>query len=128
MRSPKIIVPSLGAALFAAIGFVAYAHWQNSMWEMQTFGLARYEGSTKAERDFQSGKLRIFVFAGARDNDTFSGTNDGPYEVWYPQYYPKCYPFRYREELMVKSYNDEMRDLESHPKKILNSTNTAAPR
>jgi hypothetical protein len=97
------------------------------MWEMQVYGLAGYEGSTRARQDFQAGKLRLFVLAGERSDDKFSGTNDGPFEVWYPQFYPQYYPFRYSTEQMVKFYNDKMRYMHRYPEKFVSATNTTTP-
>jgi hypothetical protein len=110
-------------AFFVAAGFLGYEFLQNQMWKMQVETLAGYEGSTRARHDLSAGRLRLFVIAGERSDDKYSGTNDGAFEVWYPQYYPLYYPFRYSAEQMVSSYNDKMRYLHEHPEKPLTITN-----
>jgi hypothetical protein len=110
-------------AFITAVGFLGYEFWQNQMWKMEVYGLAGYEGGTRARHDFQAGRLRLFVIAGERSDDKYSGTNDGAFEVWYPQYYSQYYPFRYSAEQMVSSYNERMRYLHEHPEKPLNITN-----
>jgi hypothetical protein len=121
MNNPKtlrIVVGCLAVALLVTVAFLIYARYQNSMWVMQLDGLAKFAGSTSAKNDFETGRLRLFAFAGVRDADTFSGTNDGPYEIWYSQYFPgdpRYQPFRHSKEQMVRGYNETMRAL--HEKK-----------
>lgn len=116
----RIVVGVLTVALLVTAAFLIYARYQNSMWVMQLDGLARFAGSTSAKNDFHAGKFRLFAFSGARDTDTFSGTNDGPYEIWYSQYFPsdpRYQPFRYSKEQMVKGYNETMRSLHERPER-----------
>ena len=117
----------LALAFVTAAGFLGYELWQNLMWKMQVETLARYEGATRARHDFQTGRLRFFVIADERSDDKYSGTNDGSFEVWYPQYYPQCYPFCYSTEQMVSSYNEKMRYFHEHPEKSLSTTNIIKP-
>lgn len=119
----KVVIGFLIVALVTALGFLAYARWQNFMWEMEVFGLAGDVGTSRAGRDFRAGKTRLFVLAGERDEDKFSGTNDGPFEVWYPQYFPQYYPFRYGKEQDVEFYNRRMRYMHEHPEKSNPQTN-----
>ncbi len=123
---PFVLIAVLVVALIASLGFLAHALWQNQMWEMQVYGLAGYQGASRARQDFQAGRLRLFVIAGERSDDKFSGTNDGPFEIWYPQYFPQYHPFRYSAEQMVKFYNDKMRYMHEHPEKFVTATNTEA--
>jgi hypothetical protein len=124
----KISRVSLVSVFFAlaftvAAGLLGYELWQNLMWKMQVETLAGYEGVTRARHDLSAGRLRMFVIAGERGDDKYSGTNDGVFEVWYPQYYPQYYPFRYSAEQMVRSYNEKIRYLYDHPEKPLTITN-----
>ncbi len=64
------------------------------------------------------------MISGEQDGTKYSGTNDGPFEIWFPQYYPKNYPLRYQIEQMVAAYNDRMRYMQAHPQKNLIETNT----
>ena len=88
------------------------------MWVIQVDGLAKFAGTTSAKNDFEAGKLRLFAFSGERAIDTFSGTNNGPYEIWYSQYFTRdlrYQPFRYSKEQMVKGYNEKMKALYEQP-------------
>lgn len=125
-RAPQIAIGVLVVALCASLGFLVRALSNNFVWKLQVDTLARYEGSTRARHDFQSGRLRLFVISGGRSEDKFSGTNDGPFEVWFPQYFPELSPFRYAADTMVAAYNDRMRYMHAHPERYPVSTNTAA--
>jgi hypothetical protein len=130
MNNPKMLklyIAVLIVLLSTSAGFLGHAIWQNSQWEMQVDTLAKYEGSTRASHDFKAGRLRLFVFAGERDKDKYSGTNDGSFEIWHPQYYPQYYPMRYATEQMVSSYNERMRDLQAHQEKVFANTNIVKP-
>ena len=118
------MVAVLAVGLLVSLGFLARAHWQAYWWKSEVYGLAGYRGSIRARQDFQAGRLRLFLIAGERSDDKSSGTNDGPFEVWYPQYYPKPYPMRYSVEQMVEFYNRKMRYMHEHPEKFLAQTNT----
>lgn len=122
------IVAFLTLCLVLALGFLGHALWRNYWWKQEVYGLSGYYGSTVAVRDFRAGKLRVYVIAGERNDDQFSGTNDGPFEVWHPQYYPSPYPMRYSAEERVKFYNMKMRYMYEHPEKFLSVTNFAEPR
>jgi hypothetical protein len=123
-KSIKIFSAILIVALVTTLSFLIHAVLLNIMWKDEVYGLAGYEGSTRAEHDFRNGKLRLFVIAGERDDDKFSGTNDGPFQVWFPQYYPEFYPMRYSEEQRVEFYNRKMRYMQLHPEKFLDATNS----
>jgi hypothetical protein len=123
----KVVIAVLIVALFTSLSFLVYGHWQDFMWQEEVYGLAGYEGSTRALHDFQNDKLRLFVIAGERSDDKFSGTNDGPFQVWYPQYYPEVYPMRYSTEREVEFYNRKMRYMHEHPEKFLTATNIIKP-
>jgi hypothetical protein len=120
----KGVIVILVIALFVSLGFLTHTLWLNSIWKLQVNTLAGYEGHERARRDFEAGKVRLFIISGERDSDKFSGTNDGPFEVWFPQYYPKFYPFRYSEEEMAAAYNDRMKYLHEHAGQGRVTTNT----
>ncbi|HLX95657.1 MAG TPA: hypothetical protein VKU37_07925 [Verrucomicrobiae bacterium] len=122
-RKLKIIIVVLIVGIFALLGFLGHLLAQNMMWKSEVESLAEYEGATRASHDFQSGKLRLFVISGERDGTKYSGTNAGPFEIWFPQYFPKYYPLRYQTEQMVAAYNDRMRYLQAHPETALAETN-----
>lgn len=123
-RALKIVIGVLVVALCTSLGFLIHAVYNNFTWKLLVDGLARYQGSTRARSDFQSGTLRLYVISGGRSDDKFSGTNDGPFEVWFPRYHPEFYPFRYEVEAMVTAYNDRMRYMHAHPERYSVGTNT----
>ncbi|MEI6392581.1 MAG: hypothetical protein WCT12_15930 [Verrucomicrobiota bacterium] len=124
-RALKIVIALLAVALCTSLGFLARALLTNFTWKLQVDSLAGYEGSTRATHDFQSGKVRLFVISGRRPDDEFSGTNDGPFQVWFPQYFSEIPTFRYAAETMVAAYNNRMRYMHEHPERYPVSTNTA---
>ena len=126
-KTLKVVIVILLVALFTSLGFLARGLWRDYFWKMEVYGLAGYEGTERAMHDFRNGKLRLFVIAGERGDDKFSGTNDGPFQVWFPQYYTGLYPMRYSFEQQVEFYNRKMRYMHEHPEKFLSSTNINKP-
>lgn len=53
--------------------------------------LAETAGGLRAEKDFDFGMLRKFVFSGSNSVDKFTGTNSGPYQIWISRYNPRPY-------------------------------------
>jgi hypothetical protein len=126
MNNPKtyrVVIVLLFVALCTALVCLVRALSDNFTWKLQVESLAQYEGSTRARHDFQSGRLRLFVISGGRTDDNYSGTNNGPFEVWFPQYFPEVRPFRYAAETMVTAYNYSMQHMHDHPDRYLTSTN-----
>jgi uncharacterized membrane protein len=123
----KTVIVLLILALGASLGWLVYTRSQIGWWEMEVYGLAGFEGSERALHDFQNGKVRLFVIARERDHDEFSGTNNGPFQIWFPQYYTALYPMRYSIEREVEFYNRKMRYMHEHPDRFLTSTNQANP-
>jgi hypothetical protein len=72
--------------------------------------LASEQGYQEAEKDFQAGKLKILLISGDCREDKYSGTNDGPFEVWTVEFDPSAfYQYRYSVEKKVEYYNLHMR-------------------
>jgi hypothetical protein len=118
----KVVISIFVVAFLTSLGFLVHARSQDFWWREEVYGLAGYMGSERALHDFRDGKLRLFVIAGERDDDQFSGTNDGPFQVWFPQYYPAVYQMRYATEQEVEFYNGKMRYMHEHPEKFLTNT------
>lgn len=123
-RALKIAIGGLILALCVTAGLLARAVADTFSWRLQVQNLAQWEGVTVARQDFESGKLRLFVISGKRDEDKFSGTNEGPFEVWYSSYFPDVRAFRCAAETRVAAYNAKMRDMQQHPERYLAKTNT----
>jgi hypothetical protein len=110
-RTLKMIIAVLTIALVASFLFLIYSQlWENSNWKAEVNSLGRDQGWYEAREDFQAGKLKKLVIAGDHEEDKFSGTNDGPFEIWNPIYMSSWpYPDRYSVEMEVVGYNLGMR-------------------
>lgn len=53
--------------------------------------LAETVGRLRAEKDFDAGKLRNFIFYGTNSTEIFLGTNSGPFQLWSPSFVDKPY-------------------------------------
>ncbi len=126
MNNPKllrIVTAVLAVALCISLGFLARALSDNFAWKLQVKNLAQYEGVTVARQDFQAGRLRLFVVAGRREVDEFSGTNDGPFDVWFSSYFPEIPAYRCAAETRVAAYDTKMRFWQQHPERLPGNTN-----
>ena len=112
LRNIKVLIAVLTLALLAALGGLAYAVWLNSQWKAEASELARDIGAQRAIKDFNAGKLKLLQIVGANAKDTFTGTNDGPFEIWVSQYFPgESFPVRCASEQQVVAYNTVMKNL-----------------
>jgi hypothetical protein len=109
----KVIIATLTATLITSLGLLIHSKfWQNSNWKDVTSYLARIQGAETARKDFDAGRLKLFVISGECHEDKYTGTNDGPFEVWAAEYFPELpYQSRYSEEKKVEAYNLRMRSL-----------------
>lgn len=100
MNNPKglkIIVVILVVVFMVSFHFLVRALVANFDWQQCVELSAPLNGAMFARQDFQSGKLRLFVISGARSNDKYSGTNDGPFQIWFPPYQTSPYPMRFSQ-------------------------------
>jgi len=116
----SVVIAALVVGLLVSLGLLAHEHHQEQRWKQQLQNFAVYYGSTRAKDDVQAGKFRLYVFAGARGKDEYSGTNDGPFQVWYSVYQPQDDTFRYAMEHVVGSYNASVRYMQEHPNSVTN--------
>ena len=122
-KALKIVIAVLVIALITSLGFLAHAFSQIWWWKQEVWGLDGQVAAYRALDDFGAGKFRLFVISGERSDDKFSGTNDGPFQIWFPQYYTEIYPMRYSIEQQVRFYDDKMRYMQQHPERFLTTTN-----
>ena len=122
-KALKIVIAVLVVAFLVLFHFLARALSDNFAWKQCIELSAPADGAMSAHLDFQSGKLRLYVISGERSDDKYSGTNDGPFEIWFPVYSSWPYPIRYRTEQWVAGYNRSMRYLYEHPERFMTSTN-----
>jgi hypothetical protein len=109
----KMAIATVTIALFISLGLlINLQFWQNSNWKEEAGYLAGVQGAEAARKDFDAGKLKLFVISGECHEDKYSGSNDGPFEIWTAEYYPAFpYPERYPDEKKVEAYNLRMRSL-----------------
>jgi len=119
-RALKILVAVLAVTLVASLGFLGRALWRNQMWETEAYGMIGLIATEQAMEDFSQGKLRLLAIAGKNDELRYSGTKEGPFEVWNPQFYPLLgYPHLFVKEKYVDFYNRKMRYMHEHPEKFV---------
>jgi len=128
----RITVGALAITIIVLIGLLVHsliqmAESKDQIGDLkeQVYTFGSQVGEMQASRDFRDGKLRLYVIEGERPFERYSGTNDGPFEVWFPAN-DRIYVghFGYAVEVMVSAYNDRMRYMQRHPTKFLNTTNT----
>jgi hypothetical protein len=122
-KALKVVITLLAVALLTSLGFLAHSLSQIWWWKQEVWGLDGQVAVSRALDDFGAGKLRLFVISGERSNDKFSGTNDGPFQIWFPQYYTKPYSLRYSMEQQVWFYDEKMRYMQQHPERFSTITN-----
>jgi hypothetical protein len=122
-KTLKVVIVILAVAFLVSFHFLVRALVDNFAWKQSVELSAPAAGAMFAHLDFQAGKLRLYMISGERSDDKYSGTNDGPFEVWFPEYSASPYPMRYRAEQWVAGYNRSMRYMYEHPERFMNSTN-----
>jgi hypothetical protein len=123
-KTLKVVIAILVIAFLALFAFLADSLWQNFWWKKEVAGLAYFRGAERADHDFHDDKIRLFVISGERNDDIYSGTNEGPFQIWLPQYYPYPYSSRYSTEQMVWAYNETMKLNQNAAAKSPASTNS----
>ena len=128
MRIPAprfAIAVFIGLLLLSALCslvLAATSYWQIygiGGWRDEVYGL---EGMVAAERaldDFRDGHLRLYRLGGENEKAKYTGTNDGPFEIWIPQFYPSLgRAERYATERFIEFYNGKMHYMQSHPERF----------
>src|SRR2546422_10986187 len=124
-RALKVVIAVLTIALLTSLGFLGRALWRNYWWEQEAYGLAGMVATKQAMEDFRQGRLRLHVLLGENEHLRYSGSNDGPFEIWIPHFYPSLgYPHRFSTEQQIEFYNRKMRYMHEHPEKFVAQTNT----
>lgn len=114
-----ILIACLTAALLTSLVFLGRALWRNYWWEMEAYGLAGMVATREAMTDFSKGRLRLRAVQGENEQLRYSGSNDGPFEIWIPHFYPSLgYPHRFSTERQVEFYNRKMRHMLDNPEEF----------
>ena len=118
-RALKIVIALLSVALITSLAFLGRTLWQNFWWEEEVYELVGVTAARQALDDFRQGKLRLRALHGENEKLRFSGSNDGPFEIWIVPFHPSLgYPHRFATEQEVKFYNEKMRYMQTHPEKF----------
>jgi hypothetical protein len=124
IRAPQIAIAAVIGLLLvsqlASLAFAAWCYWQIYFfggWRDEVYGLVGMTAMTQAMDDYGEGQLRLYTLGGETEESYYTGTNDGPFEVWIPYYYPPLgRAHRYSREQFVEFYNRKMRYMYNHPK------------
>lgn len=118
-RVLKIVIAVLAVALLTSLVSLGRALWRNHWWENEAYGLTGLVATKQAMEDFSHGNLRLLAISGRNEELRYSGRNEGPFEVWTPQFLPSLgYPHRFVTEKYVEFYNRKMRYMHEHPEKF----------
>lgn len=119
IATSRIVATLLGIALLGCVVLLAWGYWQiygAGGWRDQVYGAKGALATYRALDDFHHGHLRLYQLAGESDSARYTGTNDGPFEVWIPQFYPSLgHAHRYATEQFIEFYNRKMRYMYAHP-------------
>ena len=119
MRVAKVLIALLGVCALGFALLAARAYWQvyaPGGWRDQVYGSTGAFASRQALDDFRKGRLRLYQLAGENDTARYTGTNDGPFEIWVGDFYPSLgRAHRYAREQFVEFYNRKMRYMYEHP-------------
>ncbi len=124
-RTPYIavLIGLLAIALLCSLLLNAWGYLQIygiGGWRDQVYGSEGVAASDQALDDFRSGFLRLYCLGGENEKAKYTGTNDGPFEIWMPQFYPSLgRAHRYSTEQFIEFYNRKMQYMHTHPDKFL---------
>jgi hypothetical protein len=97
-------------------------------WRDVVFELQGMVASDHALRDFRDGHLRLYRLGGESEKAKFTGTNEGAFEIWVPQFYPSLgRAHRYSKEQFIEFYNRKMHYMFSNPEKFRTTTGSVQP-
>jgi len=117
-----VLFASVLVSLMFSVFLNAWGYWQIygiAGWREQVYEGEGTVASLQALDDFRDGHLRLYRLGGESDRGKYTGTNDGPFEVWIPQFYPSLgRAHRYSTEQFIEFYNRKMRYMHSHPDKF----------
>jgi hypothetical protein len=126
MRAPKVLIALLGGCVLGCAALVAWGYWQvygPGGWRDQVYGSTGALASRQALDDFRQGRLRLYQLAGESNAAKYTGTNEGPFEVWVADFYPSLgRAHRYAKEQFVEFYNRKMRYMHEHPERFQESS------
>ena len=126
IRASHILIAALVSLLLllnlTSLILNATAYWQINRpmgWRDEVYLLEGGVACYRALDNFRDGHLRLYRLGGESEKDIYTGTNDGPFEIWTPQFYPSLGPAHlYSKEQFIQFYNGKMRHMYAHPDKF----------
>jgi hypothetical protein len=106
------LVALLAAFLLSSVFFNAYICWQiygTAGWRERVLASVRTEASREASDDFREKHFRLYRLGEAADTARYTGTNDGPFEIWNVAFFPSFGSVEhYSAEKFIECYNEDM--------------------
>ena len=131
IRTPHIVITLLSVLLLLSAFLCVWLYLQiydPGGWRDEVFGLEGMNASRHALDDFQNGHLRLYRIGGESDKARYTGTNEGPFEVWTSQFYPSLgRAHRFSTEQFIEFYNGKMHYMYEHPDKFREPTKEVQP-
>jgi hypothetical protein len=131
---PRVFYFITGLLLVVLLGsavLIAWGYWQIygiGGWRDQLYASEGAVASRQALDDFRAGHLRLYSLGGESEKATYTGTNDGPFEIWIPHFYPSLgRAHRYSTEQFIEFYNRKMRYMHGHPGEFLLKSQEVQP-
>ncbi|HTY86559.1 MAG TPA: hypothetical protein VMB80_03765 [Candidatus Acidoferrum sp.] len=131
-RASQVLIVTAAAlisvSVFGSLWLAGWSYWQiyhMGGWRDEVYELVGVTASTQAMDDYQEGHLRLYTLGGESEKPKYTGTNDGPFEVWIPQFYPSLgHAHRYATEQFIEFYNRKMHYMNAHPDKFMRKSET----
>jgi len=122
-RAFYVITGLLVVVLLGTAVLIAWGYWQIygiGGWRDQLYASEGAVASRRALDDFRDGHLRLYTLGGESEKVRYTGTNDGPFEIWIPHFYPSLgRAHRYSTEQFIEFYNRKMKYMHEHPYEFL---------
>jgi hypothetical protein len=131
MKPPAsyFVVGLLVVVLLGSAVLIGWGYWQIygiGGWRDQLYASEGAVASSRALDDFRDGHLRLYTLGGEAEKATYTGTNNGPFEIWIPCFYPSLgRAHRYSTEQFIEFYNGKMKYMHEHPDKFLRNRQEA---
>ena len=122
-HSLYFIIGVLAVLLLGSDVLIAWGYWQLygiGGWRDQLFKSEGAVATRRALDDFRNGQLRLYTLGGQSEKAKYTGTNDGPFEIWIPHFYPSLgRAHRYSTKQFIEFYNRKMKYMHEHPDEFL---------
>jgi hypothetical protein len=108
-------------AFMVSLVFAWHLESEKNDWKDVALGDEASTGIEQAIQDFQARRIRLYVISGQNNIPKYSGTNSGPFQIWFPVWYAKPNPVRIAIEQKLNFYNKKMVELYTNREKKLSA-------